>query len=73
MEGMAAHAKPASQGPRRTSSWPRTAGFWSFRLLAVAALLGVSELPVAASPHHLSVHPDISIRPVCDVGLHHGR
>jgi hypothetical protein len=50
MEGMAAHAKPASQGPRSTRSWPTKAGFWSFRLLAVAALLGVSELPVAASP-----------------------
>ena len=51
MEGMAAHAKPANrQEPRKTRSWPRKAGFWSFRLLAVAALLGVSELPVAASP-----------------------
>jgi hypothetical protein len=51
MEGMAAHVNPVDrQGPRKTRSWPRKAGFRSFRVLAVAVLLGVSELPVAASP-----------------------
>lgn len=51
MGGIVARAEPASrQGVRKAGPRPKNLGFRTFWVLAVIALLGVSDLPVAASP-----------------------
>lgn len=51
MRGITARAEPAnSQGALKAESRPKNGGFRTFWVLAVIALLGISDLPVAASP-----------------------